>query len=321
MNRLTKIVALLLAVFVVVPVLAAEKKKAAKKPSVPNQFRLPPEITLNAEQQKKLDELMATYGPKLQAIEKQRAAIFTEEQRKAGSEARKNAEAAGKPSKEVTQAADDAMKLTPEQKTKLDAIRKETSPISKEIRGKILDILTPEQKVQFEKAEQKKREGATKLTGNAREVRLEKRSPLRVAFVRNVGPYQECGPTWEKLLKFATEHGLVSSKTLRIGVCYGDPEITPPEQLRYDACLTVNDQFQATGEVGVQELPGGQYAVLTLRGPYSGLAGAYRWFFNEWLPTSGRELRTTPCLEVYVTDPKTTPQEEAVTEIYLPLAN
>jgi hypothetical protein len=162
MNRLTKIVALLLAVFVVVPVLAAEKKKAAKKPSVPNQFRLPPEITLNAEQQKKLDELMATYGPKLQAIEKQRAAIFTEEQRKAGSEARKKAEAAGKSSKEVGQASDDAMKLTPEQKSKLATVRKETSPLAKEIRGKVLDILTPEQKSQYEKAEQKKKEGATK---------------------------------------------------------------------------------------------------------------------------------------------------------------
>jgi DNA gyrase inhibitor GyrI len=319
MSRLTAVVALLLAVLVAMPVLAAEKKKAEKKPSVPYQFRLPPEITLNAEQKKKLDELMATYGPKVQEIEKQRAAMLTEEQKKAGSEARKNAEAAGKPSKEVTRAADEAMKLTPEQKAKLDALRKETSPLNKEIRGKILEILTPEQKEQFEKAEQKKRESATKFTGNAMEVRLEKRNPLRVAFVRHVGPYQECGPAWEKLLKFATEHGLVSSKTLRIGVCYDSPDVTPPEELRYDACLTVNDQFQATGEVGVQKLPGGHYAVLTLRGPSSGLAGAYRWLFNEWLPTSGRELRTAPCLEVYVNDPATTPPEDLVTEIYLPL--
>jgi hypothetical protein len=162
MSRLTKIVALLLAVFIAVPLLAAERKKGAKARAVPQQFQLPKEITLTADQQKKLGELVATYGPKLEAIQKQRSDMLTEEQKKAGSEARKKAEAAGKPSKEVTQAVDEAMKLTPEQTTKLAALRKETSPISNEIRGKLLDILTPEQKVQFEKAEQKKKEGTKK---------------------------------------------------------------------------------------------------------------------------------------------------------------
>jgi AraC family transcriptional regulator len=75
----------------------------------------------------------------------------------------------------------------------------------------------------------------------------------------------------------------------------------------------VNDQFQATGEIGVQELPGGEFAVATLRGPYSGLPDVYRWLFNEWLPTSGRKLRSAPCFEVYVTDPTTTSPEESVT--------
>jgi AraC family transcriptional regulator len=153
------------------------------------------------------------------------------------------------------------------------------------------------------------------------EVRFEKRKPLRVAYVRHVGPYQECGVAWETLTAFATQHEMFSPETLRIGIGHDNPEVTPPGKLRYDACLTVNEQLQATGEIGVQELPGGEYAVVTLRGPYSGLRGAYRWMFNQWLPTSGRQLRPAPCFEVYVSDPATTPPEDLVTEIYLPLVS
>ena len=136
------------------------------------------------------------------------------------------------------------------------------------------------------------------------EVRFEKRTPMRVAFVRHVGPYQECDVAWGKLTKFATGHPSFSPNALAIGIGHDNPNATPAEKLRYDACLPVDDKFQVTGEIGVQEIPGGEYAILTLRGPYSGMPGAYRWLFEEWLPTSGRKLRHTPCFEVYVTDPK-----------------
>ena len=151
------------------------------------------------------------------------------------------------------------------------------------------------------------------------EVRFEKRKPLRVAFVRHVGPYQECGSAWEKLCKFAAEHGLLSPETLRIGIGHDSPDITPPEELRYDACLTVDDRFQPTGEIGLQELSGGEYAIVTHRGPYSGLPDAYRWIFREWVPKIGRQLRSGPCFEIYVNDPATTPPEDLLTEIHVPL--
>ena len=106
------------------------------------------------------------------------------------------------------------------------------------------------------------------------EVRIEECKPLRVAFVRHVGPYQECGVAWEMLCKFAVGQGLFSPGALRIGIGHDNPEVTPADKLRYDACLTVDDQFQASGGVGVQELPGGAYAVVTHRGPYSGLPDA-----------------------------------------------
>lgn len=157
--------------------------------------------------------------------------------------------------------------------------------------------------------------------GETMEVRFETRKPLRVAFVRHVGPYQECGAAWQTLCRFAAQQGWFSPDILRIGISHDDPEVTEPGHLRYDACLTVDDQFQAVGAVGLQVIPGGHYAVATHRGPLETLEATYRQLFREWVPSSGRELSSAPCFEIYRNDPSTTRPDDLVTEIYIPLAN
>jgi AraC family transcriptional regulator len=151
------------------------------------------------------------------------------------------------------------------------------------------------------------------------EVRLENCEPMRVAFIRHVGPYRECGAAWEKLCKFAAERGWFSPEIRRIGIGHDFPDVTEPDKIRYDACLTVDDQFKATGEVGVQEIPGGLYAIVTHRGPYEKFEETYHRLFREWVPTCGHELRSFPCFELYHNDPGTTRPEDLVTDIYVPL--
>ncbi len=73
------------------------------------------------------------------------------------------------------------------------------------------------------------------------EVRFEKRKQLRVAFVRHVGPYQECDVAWEKLTKFVTGHPSFAPDARAIGIGYDNPEVSPSDKLRYDACLPVDD--------------------------------------------------------------------------------
>ena len=151
------------------------------------------------------------------------------------------------------------------------------------------------------------------------EVRLEKRKPVRVAFVRHVGAYSDCGKAWETLCGFASQQGWFSPDMLWIGISHDDPDVTSPDKLRYDACMPVGDDFVPTGEIGVQEIVGGEYAVVTHRGPYSNLIHTYRQFFGEWLPNSGRELRFSPGFEIYRNDPCATPPEQLVTDIFIPL--
>jgi AraC family transcriptional regulator len=104
-----------------------------------------------------------------------------------------------------------------------------------------------------------------------------------------------------------------------MGVCWDDPEVTSPEKIRYDCCITVGDSFTAEGEVSVQTVEGGEYAVATHRGPYETLGTLYRWLYGSWLPTSGREPRHAPPFEVYRNSPMTAAPPDLLTDICVPL--
>jgi AraC family transcriptional regulator len=150
-------------------------------------------------------------------------------------------------------------------------------------------------------------------------VRVERIEPMRVAFMRHVGPYDEVGSLWGKFMAWAGAHGLLSRQPMLIGIGHDDPHVTPADRVRYDACIPVDERFQPEGDVGVQEIPGGDYAVTTHRGPYEKLGETYARLCGEWLPASGRELRSAPPFEVYRNSPMNAAPADLITDIHLPL--
>jgi AraC family transcriptional regulator len=154
------------------------------------------------------------------------------------------------------------------------------------------------------------------------EVRKQHLPPMRVAFLRHVGPFHQVGATWGQLMSWAGRNGLFSSMSGTLGICHDDPDITPPEKLRYDAAIIVRHaEIRPEGEVGVQELAGGEYAVATHKGPYEKLSVTYARMCGEWLPESSYELAAAPALEFYRNSPMSAAPEDLLTEIYLPLAD
>jgi AraC family transcriptional regulator len=151
------------------------------------------------------------------------------------------------------------------------------------------------------------------------DVRVETFPARRVAFMRHVGPYREVGATWGKLMAWAGPRGLVGPGTLALGVAHDDPDVTPSDKLRYDVCLTVGDSFLPEGEVGVQQVGGGEYAITTHRGPYETVAQTIARLCGEWLPASGREPRSAPVLGILRNFPPDARPEDLLTDIYLPL--
>jgi AraC family transcriptional regulator len=151
------------------------------------------------------------------------------------------------------------------------------------------------------------------------EIRIENMTPMRVAFIRHNGPYETCCQAWGQLYDWAARNHFVGPGTIGVGASYDDPELTPPEEIRYDACLTCNENFNSNGEVSVQMLGGGKYATCIHRGPYRGLKRSFRQILREWIPQSGRLPRQAPCLEIYIDDPDKTPEEDLRTKICVPI--
>ncbi len=143
---------------------------------------------------------------------------------------------------------------------------------------------------------------------------------VQVACVRHTGPYDLCGQAWDTIGQLLGATGHIGPGAQMLGISYDDPENTPPAEIRYDAAITVSDDFTAPAGITLRRLAGGDYAVFTHEGPYNEVSRAYRHLMGEWLPRSGRELADTPCFETYLNDPDNTPPAELLTDVHIPLA-
>lgn len=168
------------------------------------------------------------------------------------------------------------------------------------------------------------RPGATRATfrlENRKETTMEVRTKnvdaMRVAFIRKTGPYNQCEDAWSRLCAWAGPKGLLGGGAQYLGVGHDDPQVTPPDKIRYDACVTVDPTVEGEGEVGIQTVGGGRYAVATHKGPYENLENTYAELMGRWLPQSGERLGSNLCFELYRNDPQSTPPEELLTDIYI----
>ena len=113
----------------------------------------------------------------------------------------------------------------------------------------------------------------------------------------------------------------LSERAKKISIAYDEKSITPVDKLRYDACISleaVND-FKPNGNIGVQTLRGGKYAVITHIGPLENIETTYAILFGIWLPNSGYEPDDFPNFIWHRTMPYLSQPESLVTDIYLPI--
>ena len=150
-------------------------------------------------------------------------------------------------------------------------------------------------------------------------VEVKELPPMRLVFLRHVGPYTQVGATWGRLMTWAGMRGLLGPGMKLLGMVHDDPDVTPPDKVRYDAAVTVNRPVRPEGEFGVMEFPGGSFAVVTHKGPYETLGKAYQRVYGGWLPQSGYTLRDVPAFEQYLNSPRDTKPDDLLTLIHLPL--
>jgi AraC family transcriptional regulator len=157
---------------------------------------------------------------------------------------------------------------------------------------------------------------------NMIEVRIEKLPARRLLALTHTGAYETIGQSFEKVVGAAATAGLLGSDVTAVGIYYDNPDMTPQELLCSHAGVIVQPGVRPEPDgFELLELDAGEFAIGVHRGPYRTLPGSYQWLFGQWLPSSGREPAHAPVQEVYVNDARSTPEDQLVTHICIPLAN
>ena len=122
-----------------------------------------------------------------------------------------------------------------------------------------------------------------------------------VAYIRHIGPMlpELISPTFMRLLMWAGPRELMHEQADILGVSWSYPDLTPESKSRYDACITVPDDFQPDSTVSVQQLRGGKCAVYQCEILGNNFQEAWIELMRDWLPTSGYQPDERPSYEVY----------------------
>lgn len=147
---------------------------------------------------------------------------------------------------------------------------------------------------------------------------------MRIVYLKHIGPYDQVGPLFKALSKWAGRNRLFGRNTRMLGMAYDDPEKTPAEQLRYEAAITVPDDYElphgataggADQILQVRTIPSGRYACAMHIGPYDRLSETYQEL-SQWLAQSEHEPDDeSPCLEYYLSNPLFTLPSRRKTEV------
>lgn len=123
--------------------------------------------------------------------------------------------------------------------------------------------------------------------------------PVRYAYLRYTGPYGDAlhrfwGERVDPWLGLHRRHGRET-----YGLSHDDPNVTRPEDCRYDAAVALADGETPGRDELTGLLPGGRYAVLHFNGPVQTIGAAWDRLLRDWLPGTGLQLDGRPCFERY----------------------
>lgn len=153
-------------------------------------------------------------------------------------------------------------------------------------------------------------------------ITIEHREKTTVYGIRHCGPYPEIHKAFEALWSWANAKDLTTHIKYGVAIFLDNPKKKPAQACRSDACMALDrplDDTQLSEVVRRIEVNGGCYAKYRHQGAYSALEPIYDQFYNQWLPSSDYKKTAQPSFEVYLNNPKTTPEDQLLTDVYFPI--
>lgn len=139
-------------------------------------------------------------------------------------------------------------------------------------------------------------------------------------FLEKHGPFAEVAPPlWNELLPLLPQ---LAQGRIReyLGLSGIDKKKAGEDNMIYQAGVSLNGQPEKLpGGMRHRSISGGKYARFMLIGPYTHIWMAFDQIFRQ-LAEKRVELRPEFCIENYLNDPRTTPEDQLKTELLVPVA-
>ncbi len=126
--------------------------------------------------------------------------------------------------------------------------------------------------------------------------------------------------TIRNFIQWRKEHKLTPTRYATFNLLYEQHDEVAPEDFRFDLATQIEPGFTSTHDnIVCTEIPAGSCARLRLLGSDDGLERAIRFLYAEWLPQSGKSVRDFPLFLQRLNFFPDVPENELITDIYLPL--
>ena len=129
------------------------------------------------------------------------------------------------------------------------------------------------------------------------DIQIETIEAMPVACIRHTGPYPEMSQVWETLMGWVAQKGLMGTDAAMLGLYWDDPFETPGPDL-------------------IREIAAGRYVTAVHLGPFDTLSDTYA-AMTTWGVDQGVTFREHPTIEMYLSDPETTPPEKFQTKLFV----
>ncbi|MBN1967810.1 MAG: AraC family transcriptional regulator [Candidatus Delongbacteria bacterium] len=146
---------------------------------------------------------------------------------------------------------------------------------------------------------------------------------FHLAYVRYIGPYKNDAELFEglfsKLCAWAGPRELLNQNSKFFTLYHDDPEITDKVNLRISCGVSVPEETETQGEIGLTVVETNKYAVGLFKLPPDGFQEAWDYMMSSYLPNNGYQPSDGVCFEHYLKDPKDDPDGMFTVEICIPI--
>ena len=158
----------------------------------------------------------------------------------------------------------------------------------------------------------------TSSTGANAMLEIRQLPAMIYAAVRNVGPYNTVGPSFERIVGWAAKSGLMKPDTKVLGLSWDNPFEVPAEKLRYDAAITIDRRIETPDDIHIAALPAMAWAMTTHKGSYARMTATFMDLGREM--GLRKDLIHVPLcgLEIYLSGPDT-PEQDLRTDLGMPV--